>query len=898
RLPPIEGFACSLAGPRTVSLTWPPAPTYDADEVLGTGVRIAKLGGAASSYLDALAPIGALRYQLIPIESEIHRGPPAVCEVVVPPEGAQFVRGRVSWAGGGPVRVGTVRVLDPLGREEVARAQVTVEGTFSVPVPKTGPYLVRYEGALEAAVLRSVPLPVEARRIRVSVAVAAPNGDVALVLPPPVVLVSSPAAEAPGGEGDQGGSPNGALRWTLLRRRIGDRALAFPVVLSAGIARGAHALGRAAAELGAYLEGELGTAPPWIDVVAYGSAGLASRAYLAGLGRLPPIRKLALLGTPNLGTVRGHLEARAELAGHPLRLPGDGAGPALEELVFSGGAEQTLEFLALFNQRVDATRGAEVHLVAGTGGLDLLDPVLGCPSHDDRVCEESALGGVPGAKAHRVAENHETLGKGASSIALLAGPILGLEGTGGGEGGGVGPAGELADGAGGGAGAFDPSFPPGDIYSGVLEPGAGGALPLVSDTSESIIIILNSDLPGGIRFDVLTPGGERIDPPAAGARADVEYQTYGDGEGHEVQAYKFGPAAIGAYVALLENPVDNVPIQYTVEAYIESDLALAAAVEPGEVELAGQATIAAALTKSGRPETGATVEARVWRPDGSLEILALLDDGAEPDATAADGVYTARVSSAAQPGIHEVEVAAEEDAGAIALYRRETTTRFQVKSDAAAFSGGFSSGADDDDSDGVMESLWVEGGLAVSAPGVFLVKAKLTDSQGSPVAEGGSLFGVAEPDAVRFRVYFSGSDIYAARKSGPFVLSEVEVLDGSAGFVEADRRANALTIAEYDWADFGLAAGPNFKRGDANGDGAADISDAVTILEYLFTGTQGLPCLDAADANVDGGVDMSDAIYLLAYLFSGGPKPEAPFPGCGPADPATAQGCETYPRCP
>lgn len=61
-----------------------------------------------------------------------------------------------------------------------------------------------------------------------------------------------------------------------------------------------------------------------------------------------------------------------------------------------------------------------------------------------------------------------------------------------------------------------------------------------------------------------------------------------------------------------------------------------------------------------------------------------------------------------------------------------------------------------------------------------------------------------------------------------------------------------------------------FLRGDANGDLGLDISDPITILDFLFLGANApLPCEDAADANDDGGIDVSDPISVLIFLFLG-----------------------------
>ena len=72
---------------------------------------------------------------------------------------------------------------------------------------------------------------------------------------------------------------------------------------------------------------------------------------------------------------------------------------------------------------------------------------------------------------------------------------------------------------------------------------------------------------------------------------------------------------------------------------------------------------------------------------------------------------------------------------------------------------------------------------------------------------------------------------------------------------------------------------------DLNQDGQLDVSDAVSLLGYLFAGNPAvLPCGNGSttaesnrallDSTGDGGVDLSDAVYVLNYLFLGGPSPE------------------------
>ncbi len=65
-------------------------------------------------------------------------------------------------------------------------------------------------------------------------------------------------------------------------------------------------------------------------------------------------------------------------------------------------------------------------------------------------------------------------------------------------------------------------------------------------------------------------------------------------------------------------------------------------------------------------------------------------------------------------------------------------------------------------------------------------------------------------------------------------------------------------------------------RGDVNQDDRIDLSDAVFLLDLLFSGRGAPAAVDRrSDINGDGGVDISDPIYLLRYLFLGGPAPSS-----------------------
>jgi hypothetical protein len=88
-----------------------------------------------------------------------------------------------------------------------------------------------------------------------------------------------------------------------------------------------------------------------------------------------------------------------------------------------------------------------------------------------------------------------------------------------------------------------------------------------------------------------------------------------------------------------------------------------------------------------------------------------------------------------------------------------------------------------------------------------------------------------------------------------------------------------------------------FIRGEVNGDGNVDLSDAVAVLGYLFLGSEEPGCLKSADTNDTGALDLTDPVYLLGFLFLGGPSPPGPHPECGVDRTKDDLGCESSAPC-
>ncbi len=61
-----------------------------------------------------------------------------------------------------------------------------------------------------------------------------------------------------------------------------------------------------------------------------------------------------------------------------------------------------------------------------------------------------------------------------------------------------------------------------------------------------------------------------------------------------------------------------------------------------------------------------------------------------------------------------------------------------------------------------------------------------------------------------------------------------------------------------------------FVRGDVDGDGGIGPADAISLLQYLFTGGKAPDCPDAADIDDDGVLSLQDAISVLRVGLRGG----------------------------
>jgi len=129
-------------------------------------------------------------------------------------------------------------------------------------------------------------------------------------------------------------------------------------------------------------------------------------------------------------------------------------------------------------------------------------------------------------------------------------------------------------------------------------------------------------------------------------------------------------------------------------------------------------------------------------------------------------------------------------------------------------------------------------------------------------------------------------------------LTDVAVVNGSTQLLLVIRNGSGARSPDADHDGIpDDCVDLRFHRGDPNASGRFDIVDATFLLSWLFLGTDGPPCDDAADTDDDGSISVTDPIVILSYLFLGSAVPAAPFGACG-VDPTPDElSCKTFPAC-
>jgi hypothetical protein len=203
-------------------------------------------------------------------------------------------------------------------------------------------------------------------------------------------------------------------------------------------------------------------------------------------------------------------------------------------------------------------------------------------------------------------------------------------------------------------------------------------------------------------------------------------------------------------------------------------VALQVQVDRAVVSTGQQFTILATLTQDGAPVTDAAVTALLTLPDGSPLEQALDGTG--------DGGYAAVITGTAAPGPYDIMVTAARSDPA---FTREQQVRVMVLSGGSTFTGAVTDHGLDTNGDGLFDQLVVDIGLTLEASGTYRVQGTLEMPDGGSVIEQVRVEQPMDAGQQSVSLAFSGSQLFDQRLDGPYVVTELVLMDVDAGTVLA-----------------------------------------------------------------------------------------------------------------
>jgi aminopeptidase YwaD len=119
---------------------------------------------------------------------------------------------------------------------------------------------------------------------------------------------------------------------------------------------------------------------------------------------------------------------------------------------------------------------------------------------------------------------------------------------------------------------------------------------------------------------------------------------------------------------------------------------------------------------------------------------------------------------------------------------------------------------------------------------------------------------------------FTGEVLQISISTDAFMASYTGVIDTITEAYVVSWKFNGESRRNYA-EDSVVLIGQEYVAGDANGDGAVNIGDAVYVINYVFRGGPAPDPPVAGDANCDDKINVGDAVYIVNYIFRSGPAP-------------------------
>ena len=320
-------------------------------------------------------------------------------------------------------------------------------------------------------------------------------------------------------------------------------------------------------------------------------------------------------------------------------------------------------------------------------------------------------------------------------------------------------------------------------------------LPLVIDSTGTTLFYLNWSGGNAPSFTLTRPDAQVIDPAYAAAHpAEVTYETSnGSPEAAPNATYNFVSGQIGTWQAII---TATDAVDYKIFGLIDSTLQLTANTNAEVYQIGDTATITANLANGSTGLSGATVTAKLTRPDSVVNTVTLTDQG--------NGTYSNTYTIPDAPGYLTIGVTATGNDNGTTFSRQENLLVSIAPND-LQLTGTYDDQPRDDNADGAYDYLDFTAEVNLTAPGDYAVSAELYAGD-QLITQSGDFFQLAAgPQTVTLP--FDGAAIYAAGLNGTYTVKNLYFTPIDIG-ITAQSVENAWITYAYSYTQFVNVASP------------------------------------------------------------------------------------------
>ncbi len=338
---------------------------------------------------------------------------------------------------------------------------------------------------------------------------------------------------------------------------------------------------------------------------------------------------------------------------------------------------------------------------------------------------------------------------------------------------------------------------------------------------------------GSVAVTLIDPNGQTIDPAFTTSHPDIV--QYGADNNNAI--YYFRNAIAGAWQLLLQGGSAEGS-DYTAFATVQSALTLSTEMDRDWYAAGDTARIGAVFSEV---PSSAEVTATVLYSDGSSNEVNLSPNGT--------GHYEASFAVADVPGYTQVQLKAGGIKADGAPFERGQTLLFQISPHSAVLNGSYGDYPEPrPETPALYQALAVTVGINSAIDGRLGLSADLVDANGHVVAHSMALEEVTA-GANPLVLHFSGADIFAAQKNGPYRLTNLLLTDQREATLVVAEAWDAYLTGIYDYRAF--AERRDFPTASAGGPYSVDEGTSITF-NALGSDPENDPLTFAWDLDDDG----------------------------------------------